>query len=64
MASESNAPLSEAEFHSLLALTGGGNAEAIPAEHRRLFVKLGYLRKIGTEFRVTSAARLRAMRGR
>jgi len=64
MASETNAPLSEAEFHSLLVLTGGGNAEAIPAEHRKLFVRLGFLRKIGTEFRVTSTARLRAMQGR
>jgi len=64
MASETNAPLSEAEFHSLLALTGGGNVEDIPAEHRKLFIRLGFLRKIGTEFRVTSTARLRAMQGR
>ena len=63
MASEANAPLSEAEFQSLLALTGSADAHAIPPEHRRLFIRLGFLRKTGTELRVTSAGRLRAMRG-
>lgn len=64
MASDPRAPLSEAEFRSLAALANGADAASIPAEHRGLLVRLGLVRRIGTELSVTSAGRLRVMWGR
>jgi len=64
MASDPGAPLSEAEFQSLLALADGTDPAAIPAKHRGLLIKLGLVKRIGTELRVTAAGRLRAMWGR
>ena len=64
MASDPNAPLSEGEFQSLLALADGVDPAAIPAKDRGLLIRLGFVKRIGTELRVTAAGRLRAMRGR
>lgn len=65
MMNDPSAPLSEAEFQSLLALAEGGvGAAEVPAEHRGLLIRLGLVKRIGSELRVTADGRLRAMRGR
>lgn len=64
MASDASAPLSDAEFQSLLALADGADARGIPAQHRGLLTRLGLAKRSGTELRVTAAGRLRVMRGR
>lgn len=63
MTGDATAPLSDAEFQSLQALAAGADAGEVPAEHRGLLIRLGLVKRNGTELRVTSAGRLRAMRG-
>ena len=55
--------ISMLEFDSLLALSRGTDADAIPPEHRRRLVRLGFLRKVGVEFLLTSNGRFRLMLG-
>jgi hypothetical protein len=55
--------ISTPEFASLLALSRGGDADAIPPEHRRRLVGLGFVRKVGIEFLLTSNGRFRLMLG-
>jgi hypothetical protein len=64
MPNEQNSSLSEEEFRSLVDLAAGADAGSVPAEHRRKFVRLGLLKKTGSEFRVTSAGRTRVILGR
>ena len=55
--------ISTPEFDSLLALSRGTGAGAIPPEHRRRLVDLGFVRRVGVEFLLTSNGRFRLMLG-
>jgi hypothetical protein len=55
--------VSTPEFDSLLALSRGIGADAIPPEHRRRLVNLGLVRRVGVEFLLTSNGRFRLMLG-
>ena len=55
--------LSPAVFEALRNLSNGADPQQVPLEYRQQLIMLGYARKTGTEFLVTSAGRLRVMQG-
>ena len=58
-----DAPLAGAEFDALVKLSRGADPHAIPLEFRQKLIKFGFVKKVGVEFLITSAGRLRLMRG-
>jgi len=63
MLDETHLHISTPEFESLHALSRGTNVNAIPPEHRQRLVSLGFVRKVGIEFLLTSNGRFRLMLG-
>ena len=58
-----DAPLTAPEFDALVELGKGADPHAIPLEFRQKLIRFGFVKKVGVEFLITSAGRLRLMRG-
>jgi hypothetical protein len=63
MLPDPDAPLAAPEFDALVELSKGADPHAIPLEFRQKLIKFGFVKKVGVEFLITSAGRLRLMRG-
>jgi len=60
---DSDACLTRPEFDSLVELSKEADLSEIPREHLLKLVKLGFIKKVGVDLRITSAGRLQLMRG-
>jgi hypothetical protein len=63
MLPDTDVRLTRPEFESLVELSKEADLNAIPREHGHKLARLGFIKKIGVDLRITSAGRLRLMQG-